>query len=204
MFSPVVKVATIRLVLPLAVSHRWCLKQLDVQNTFLHGVLEEEVYMRQPPRYEDEHNPLYICKLDKAIYGLKQAPRAWYSKMSTRLHELGFISSKSDTSFIYQRSGIIMYMLIYVDDIIVASSSTQAVTVLLKDLKESFALKDLGDLHYFLGIEVRKSSDGLVLSQEKYARDLLQCANMSSCEPVPTPLATNMKLSPYTREPLDA
>jgi hypothetical protein len=100
--------------------------------------------MRQSPGYEDEHKPSYICNLDKAIYGLKQAPRAWYSKLSTRLHELRFISSKSDTSlFIYQRSCITMYILIYVDDIIVASSSTQAVTALLKDLKESFALKKL-------------------------------------------------------------
>jgi hypothetical protein len=100
--------------------------------------------MRQSPGYEDEHKPSYICKLNKAIYGLKQAPRAWYSKLSTRLHELRFISSKSDTSlFIYQRSCITMYILIYVDDIIVASSSIQAVTALLKDLKESFALKKL-------------------------------------------------------------
>jgi hypothetical protein len=78
-FSPVVKAATIRLVLSVAVSQGWSLRQLDVQNAFLHGVLEEEVCMKQPPRYEDKVNPGYVCKLDKALHGLKQAPRAWYS-----------------------------------------------------------------------------------------------------------------------------
>jgi hypothetical protein len=163
----VVKIATVHLVLSLAIFQGWCLKQLDVQNVFLHGVLEEEVYMRQLPGYEDKNNPSYVCKLDKAIYGLKHAPRAWYSRLSARLCELGFVPSKSDTSlFIYNRPGIMMYMLIYVDDIIVASSSSEAVTTLLKDLKDSFALKDLGDLHYFLCIEVKRSHDSLVLTQE--------------------------------------
>jgi hypothetical protein len=174
-----------------------------VQNAFLHGVLEEEVYMKQPPGYENKNHPSYICKLDKTIYGLKQAPRAWYSKLSTRLRELGFVPSKSDTSlFVYRKSGITMYMLIYVDDIILVSSSTEAITTLMKDLKESFALKDLGDLHYFLGIEARKVHNGLVMSQEKYARELLQRTNMSLCKPTSTPLAMNMKLSAYTGDPL--
>jgi hypothetical protein len=167
-FSPVVKIVMVRLVLSLAISQGWCLKQLDVQNAFLHGVLEEEVYIRQPPRYEDKNNPSCVCKLDKAIYGLKQAPRAWYSRLSARLCELGFAPSKSDTSlFIYNRPGIMMYMLIYIDDIIVASSLAKAMTALLKDLTDSFTLKDLGDLHYFLDIEVKRSHDSLALTQEK-------------------------------------
>ena len=78
-FSPVVKAATIRLVLSIVVSRGWSLRQLDVQNAFLHGVMEEEVFMKQPPGFEDRQNPLHVCKLDKALYGLNQAPRAWYS-----------------------------------------------------------------------------------------------------------------------------
>jgi histone deacetylase 1/2 len=98
-FSPVVKSATIRLVLSIAISQGWHLRQLDVQNAFLHGVLEEDVYMRQPLGYEDSAKPGYICKLDKALYGLKQAPWAWYSRLSHKLHTLGFVPSKADTFF---------------------------------------------------------------------------------------------------------
>ena len=149
-FSPVVKVATIRLILSVAVSRNWCIRQLNVKNTFLHGVLEEEVFMRQPPGYESSTSPHYVCKLDKALYGLKQAPRAWYSRLYSKLQSLGFVASKGDTSlFFYRRRGIIIFMLIYVDDIVVTSSSPTAVESLLKDLRMDFALKDLGPLHFF-------------------------------------------------------
>lgn len=115
-FNLVVKAATIRVVLSIAVSKGWSLRQLDVQNAFLHGILE--VYMRQPPGHIDPSAPpSYVCKLDKALYGLKQAPRARYSRLSTKLHELGFKASKADTS---------IFVLIYVDDIIVASSAQNA------------------------------------------------------------------------------
>lgn len=194
-FSPVVKAATIRLVLSLAVSQGWSLRQLDVQNAFLHGYLEEDVYMRQPPGYEEKKMPHYLCKLDKALYGLKQAPRAWYSRLSKRLQELGFVSSKADTSlFFYNKNGLVMFLLVYVDDIIVASSSGQAVTVLLKELEKDFALKDLGDLHYFLGIEVKKTEKGLLLTQERYAGDIIKRTGMSNCKPVSTPLCVSEKL----------
>jgi len=169
-FSLVVKAATIRIVLSLAVSCGWSLRQLDVQNAFLHGLLEEEVYMQQPPGFEDPNKPRYVCKLDKALYGLKQAPRAWYSRLSEKLVQLGFKASKADTSlFYFSKGGITMFVLVYVDDIIVASSTPQATSALLGDLKEDFALKDLGDLHYFLGIEVNKVKDGILLTQDKYA-----------------------------------
>jgi histone deacetylase 1/2 len=195
-FSPVVKIATVRAVLSIAISRGWCMRQLDVQNAFLHGILEEEVFMRQPPSFEDKNASNMVCKLDKAIYGLKQAPRAWYSELSTKLIALGFEPSRSDMSlFIYNKGGITIYMLIYVDDIIVTSSSSDAVTALLHDLKKEFALKDLGDLHFFLGIEVKQNKDGILLSQSKYARDILARVGMSSCKPSTTPLSATEKLS---------
>ena len=162
-FSPAVKPVTVRLVLSIAVFHGWCLRQLDVQNAFLHGILQEEVYMRQPPGFVDPSGPHHLCKLCKALYGLKQAPRAWYSRLSSRLQQLGFIASKADTSlFVYNRSGVTIFMLVYVNDIIVASSSPPATTKLLADLQASFALKDLGPLHYFLGIQVTSSPGALL------------------------------------------
>jgi hypothetical protein len=122
----------------------------------------------------------YHCKLDKALYGLKQTP--WYSRMSDKLQSIASTPSKADISlFFYRKGKIIIFLLVYVDDIIVASSSGAAVDALLRDLKDDFALKDLGDLHYFLGIEASRVSDGICLSQSKYTSDLLQCAGMSTC-----------------------
>jgi hypothetical protein len=180
-FSPVVKAATIRLILSIAVSHNWSLSQLDVQNAFLHGVLEEDVFMRQPPGYEDKVHPHHLCKLDKALYGLKQAPRASYSRLSDKLQQLGFVPSKADISlFFYNRGKHIIFILVYVDDIIVASSSTEATDALVHDLHKDFALKDLRNLHYFLGIEVTRSNQGLLLTQERYATELLRIAHMET------------------------
>jgi histone deacetylase 1/2 len=136
-----------------------------VKNAFIHGVLQEEVYMHQPPGYVDQWYPRYVCKLDKAIYGLKQAPRAWHARLSGKLKALGFVPSQSDASLFYYNKGrYTLFVLVYVDDIIVASSSPTATTALLVDLQQDFALKDLGDLHYFLGIEVKRETNGMILS----------------------------------------
>jgi hypothetical protein len=145
-----------------------------VQNVFLHGVLEDDVYMKQPSGYESSTHPLNVCKLDKTLYGLKQVLRAWYSRLSMKLIKLGFVTSKADTSlFIYHKARVTIYLLVYVDDIIVTSSTPVAVTTLLEGLHSEFALKDLGVLHYFLGMQVSRTRDSLVLSQEKYASEIL-------------------------------
>jgi hypothetical protein len=152
-------------------------------------VLEEDVFMRQPPGFEDKVHPDYLCKLDKAIYGLKQAPCAWYSQLSGKLQELGFVPSKVDTSlFFYNHGKHKIFVLIYVDDIIIASSSSNAANALIRGLHKDFAIKDLGNLRYFLVIEVSRSKDGLLLKQEGYVADVLKRAHMSNCKPVSTPL----------------
>jgi hypothetical protein len=126
------------------------------------------------------------------LYGLKQAPRAWYARLSTKLISLGFHASKADTSLFYFNKGsVTVFVLVYVDDIIVVSSKSEATSGLLHELKKEFALKDLWDLHYFLGMEVTKVRDGIILSQDKYATDLLRRVNMSSCKPVSTPISTS-------------
>jgi hypothetical protein len=147
--------------------------------------------MKQPPGYEDKSKPHYWCKLDKALYGLKQAPRAWYSRLSNKLKQLGFVPSKADTSlFFYRKGNHVIFMLVYVDDIIVASSSQEVVEALLRDLEKDFAIKNLGDLHYFLGIQVERKDGELLMKQERYARDILKRVNMQLCKSVKTPLCT--------------
>jgi hypothetical protein len=134
-FSPVVKPATIRLVISLAVSHGWVLCQLDVHNAFLHVILEEEVYMKQPHGFVDSNLPPYHCKLNKALYGMKQAPHTCYSRLSDKLQSLGFYPSQADISlFHYRKGSVVIFLLVYVDDIIVTSSSPTTVTTLLHDL----------------------------------------------------------------------
>ncbi|KAJ0882624.1 putative RNA-directed DNA polymerase [Helianthus annuus] len=127
-FSPVVKATTIRVVLSLAVSQRWPLRQLDVQNAFLHGDLQETVYLRQPPGFVDQTKPDHVCLLHKSLYGLKQAPRAWFNRLSGALTALGFQGSRTDPSlFVYSSRGTLLYMLVYVDDIILTGNNQHAI-----------------------------------------------------------------------------
>jgi hypothetical protein len=125
----VVKPITIRTVLSIAVSAGWEIQQVDVSNAFLHGLLQETVYMAQPLGFQHPQCPTSVCKLRKAIYGLKHAPHAWFSRLSARLLDLKFTSSKSDLSlFIYNAQGITIFVLIYVDDIIITSSHPAAIS----------------------------------------------------------------------------
>ncbi|KAK1651002.1 hypothetical protein QYE76_068807 [Lolium multiflorum] len=194
-FSPVVKPTTIRLLLSLAVTRGWHLRQLDIQNAFLNGILEEEVFMRQPPGFEDPTRPHHLCYLVKALYGLKQAPRAWHARLASVLHQHGFLASTADTSlFILQRPDVLIYLLVYVDDIVVISSSSKAIDRLLVGLRTEFAVKDLGPLHYFLGLEVDHRAQGLSITQHKYAVDLMRRAGMLKCKAAHTPMASTTKL----------
>jgi hypothetical protein len=141
----------------------------------------------------------FVCKLDKALYGLKHASWDWYSKLSSKLQMLGFTPSRADTSlFFYSTKHLTMFVLVYVNDIIVASSSPSATISLLWDLEKDFALKDFGLLHFFLGIEVTTIGNGLLLSQGKYVAELLQKADMVAYKHVPTPLSTSDKLSSHS------
>jgi histone deacetylase 1/2 len=143
--------------------------------------------MKQPPGFEHPDTPHHVCRLDKALYGLK---------LSAKLQDFGFIPSKADTSlFLYNKSGVTIFVLIYVDDIIVTSSYDRAISILLQDLNAHFAIKDLDALHFFLGIEVHRTADSLLLTQAKYAHDLLAKVGMLDCKPAPTPLSPSEPLS---------
>ena len=152
-FSPVVKSYTIRLILALAISFQWPVRQLDVENAFLNGDLQDEVFIAWPQGFVHPQYPHYVCKLHKALYGLKQAPRAWFQKLRVALVDYGFQSSRTDTSlFIHHTASDILILLIYMDDILVTGSNPKLVSHFISYLHDKFALRDLGPLSYFLGI----------------------------------------------------
>ncbi|KAJ4767896.1 Gag/pol [Rhynchospora pubera] len=201
-FSPVVRPTTIRIVLSVAVSNQWVIRQLDINNAFLHGELHETVYMQQPPGFVNTSHSSHVCLLKKAIYGLKQSPRAWFHTLSSALTEFGFIGSKFDPSlFIAHHNNHTTIVLVYVDDIIITGTSTTAVNNLIATLQQRFALKDLGPLHFFLGIAVTNNKDGMILSQKQYILNLLCRTHMTNAQPVSTPMAVNTTLSKYDGEP---
>ncbi|KAM1108382.1 hypothetical protein ACFX2B_004976 [Malus domestica] len=189
-FSPVAKPTTIRILLSLAVSYDWFVHQLDVSNAFLHGYLKEDVYMVQPPGFVDQSKPHHVCKLKRSLYGLKQAPRAWYEAFYSALVSLGFSSSSSDTSLFIKKDSFITFILVYVDDIIITGSSPALCQSIISQLQSLFPVKDLGDIHYFLGIEVHRSAKGLFLHQSKYALDLLKKTDMLGVKPCTTPVSS--------------
>jgi hypothetical protein len=170
-FSPVVKPATIRTVLSIAASRDWPIQQLDVKNAFLHDTLSDTVFCSQPTGFVDPAQPDLVCRLNKSLYGLKQAPQAWYSQFATYLTSLGFIEAKSDTSlFIFRCSSDTVYLLLYVDYIILTASSTELLRHTISALQQEFAMKDVEPLHHFLDITVERRPDGLFLHQRSYTR----------------------------------
>ena len=153
-FSPVIKATTVRVVLSLVVTNKWPLRQLDVKNVFLNGHLTEHVYMEQPPGYIDSRFPNHVCQLKEALYGLKQAPRAWFQHFSSFLHQLGFYCSCADTSFfVFHKHSDMIYLLLYVDDIILTGNNSSLLENFTCRLNSEFATKDLGSLSYFLDLE---------------------------------------------------
>ncbi|WZZ27522.1 hypothetical protein YC2023_010923 [Brassica napus] len=176
-FAPVAKLHTIRIVLSLAVNLGWGLWQMDVKNAFLQGELEDEVYMHPPPGLEHLVKRGNVLRLKKAIYGLKQSPRAWYNKLSTTLNGRGFKKSELDhTLFTLTTPSGMIALLVYVDDIIITGSDKEGIIATKEFLKSMFEIKDLGEMKYFLGIEICRSKEGLFMSQRKYTLDLLKDA----------------------------
>ena len=202
-FSPVAKMSSVRLFISIAAMQHWPLYQLDIKNAFLHGELQEELYMEQPPGFVAQGESNLVCKLRRSLYGLKQSPRAWFSRFSTVLVEFGMIRSTSDHSVFYKHTseGKCIYLIVYVDDIVITGNDQDGITQLKAHLFKHFQTKDLGLLRYFLGIEVAQSSSGIVLSQRKYVLDILEETGMLNCKPVDSPMDPNMKLLPGQGEP---
>lgn len=172
-FSPVVKPTTIRIILTLALTHKWEMQHIDINNAFINGHLNEEINMKEPPGFESADKN-QVCRLHRALYGLKQVPSAWYERLKHVLLTFGFKASKCDPSlFVYATQGVTLYALVFVDDIIITSTSNKLIHGLIYKFIRNFALKELGKQDYFLGIEVKTLTNGsLLITQTKYIQDL--------------------------------
>jgi hypothetical protein len=156
-FSPVVKFATVHAVLSLALSRYCAIHQLDAKNVFLHVTLTKTVYCSQPTGFVDTARLYLVCRLNRSLYGLKQASWDWYSRFACYLASIGFVEAKSDTSlFIYRRGDDTVYLLLYVDDIVLTTSTVDLLKRTIVVVQREFAMKDLGSLHHFLGITAER------------------------------------------------
>jgi hypothetical protein len=175
-----------------------------VKNAFLHGTLSEIVFYCQPTGFADPAHPDFVCRLRRSLYGLKQATWAWYSQFAAYLTTLGFIEAKSDTSlFIFRRGSDTAYLLLYIDDIILTTSSTELLRRTISAIQREFATKDLGPLHHFLGITVERRPVGLFLHQRTYTLDILKHAVMANCKSCMTPVDLQAKLAGDSGPPVE-
>lgn len=213
-FAPVAKMTTMRALLAVAAIKDWYAVQMDVTNAFLHGDLHEVVYMKLPRGYthigcritinqgEIKSVPSnLVYRLKKSLYGLRQAPRNWFSKLSTTLKSLGFTQSLADYSlFMHTTATFITLVLVYVDDLLITGDNLAEIDHLKKMLSTQFHMKDLGELRYFLGLEISRSTAGFFVSQKKYTLDLIDEFNLSQSTPLKLPMDIHLRLSHDTGE----
>jgi hypothetical protein len=195
-FSPTAKIISVRCLLALAAARGWSLHQMDVNNAFLHGNLAEEIYMSPPPGLQRQGENNLVCRLHKSLYGLKQASRQWFAKFSEAMCSAGFIQSRADYSlFTKTRGKLFTALLIYVDDILITGNDHASIVDTKKFLHSQFNLKDLGNLKYFLGIEVSASKKGIFICQRKYALEIIEDVGLLGAAPINTPMERGLKLS---------
>lgn len=205
-FSPVAKYKSIRSLLAIANQLNLEVHQMDVSTAFLNGELEEEIYMTQPEGYVKEGEEELVCKLNKSIYGLKQSSRCWYNTIDQFLKNSGYVQSSSDPCLYIKREGDdIMLIALYVDDLVTASNSTTMLQREKEALRKRFEMKDLGEVHYCLGIHVERDRDKkrMRLHQSQYLTNLLTKFGMAECKPVATPVEQGIKLFPNEGEPVE-
>eukprot|EP00253_Pinus_taeda_P003819 PITA_03819 len=172
---------------------------------FLHGDLNEEIYMEQPINFIQTYSSL-VCWLKKSVYGLKQAPRASYAKMDNFILETGFSMCHFDNTVYTKKVGkYLIILVLYVDDLILTGSDPNLINYVKSNVKKNFDMTDLGHLHYFLGLQVLQSKEGICLSQSNYACDFLCHFHMEDCKPTPSLFQFGAKLSvTYTSLEVDA
>ena len=198
-FSPVVRLTTIRVVLAMCAAFDLHLEQLDVKTAFLHGELKEEIYMLQPEGFEEQGKENLVCRLTKSLYGLKQAPRCWYKRFDSFIISLEYNRLSSDHCTYYKRfdDNDFIILLLYVDDMLVVGPNKDRIQELKAQLAREFDMKDLGPANKILGMQINRDRKDrkIWLSQKNYLRKVLRRFNMQDCKPISTPLPINCKLS---------
>lgn len=193
-YAPVVKMSTVRSMLAYAHQHDLLVHQMDVTAAFLNGTLTEDIYMRQPKGFEEGDR---VCKLFKSIYGLRQASKAWNDRFNEFMIECGFQRCEEDNC-LYVRYGSDgpVYLLLYVDDVLVIAKNLNSVEVVKRTLQKEFRMQDLGEAKVFLGLQIdRDRSQGTMkLSQPCYINAVLKRFGMQDCKPARTPMETNLQL----------
>jgi hypothetical protein len=194
-YAPVARLEAIRILLAYACAHNIKLYQMDVKSAFLNGIINELVFVEQPPGFEDDKKPNHVYKLKKALYGLKQAPRAWYERLRDFLLSKGFKMGKVDTTLFTKKIGNDLFIVqIYVDDIIFGSTDQAYCEEFGAMMTKEFEMSMIGELSYFLGLQVKQLKNGTFVSQGKYIRDMLKKFGMQDAKPISTPMGTNGNL----------
>ena len=194
-FSPVARFDTIRLIFALAAQNTWKIHQLDVKSAFLNGHLEEEIFIEQPEGFVVQGSEDKVYKLKKALYGLKQAPRAWYARINSYLLDLGFHRSPVEpTLYVNIENDERLIVSVYVDDLLITGSKDALVNKFKNQMRAEFEMSDLGEMHFFLGMEITQSDAGIFICQQKYAKEILKKFQLENARPCNTPLSPGEKL----------
>jgi hypothetical protein len=203
-FSPVSRYTSIRAIISLITSMGWNLHQMDVKKYFLNGAIEEEVYIEKPQGFEVHSRDTHIYRLKKSLYGLKQAPKAWYARMDNYLMRLGFSKSHEDQNLYYKvMDNAPVILLLYVDDLFITGEDSLIIQC-KKQLAFEFDMKDIGLMHYYLGLEVSQKRYEVFLGQGKYAINILHKFGMMDCKSMDTPMNTDIrKVKDPDSDPVD-
>ena len=194
-FAPVARIEAIRLFLAYATFMGFTVYQMDVKSAFLYGTIEEEVYVSQPPGFIDPDHPDKVYKVVKALYGLHQAPRAWYETLASYLISNGFQRGKIDqTLFTKKDQEDLLLVQVYVDDIIFGSTRKEMCLEFEKLMHNKFQMSSMGELTFFLGLQVKQSNEGIFISQDKYVAEILRKFQFADCKMASTPMDSEKPL----------
>ncbi|GJZ96430.1 retrovirus-related pol polyprotein from transposon TNT 1-94 [Tanacetum coccineum] len=204
-YAPVARLESIRIILAYACAYDFKLFQMDVKSAFLNGFINEEVYVAQLPGFIDFEKPNHVFKLKKALYGLKQAPKSWYDRLKAflldHLYTMGLVDN---TLFTKKRNSHIIIVQIYVDDIIFGSTCQELCDDFSKIMHDEFEMSMMGELNFFLGLQIKQLEDGIFFNQSKYVKEMLKKFGLEDSKPIKTPMSSETKLTrDEDGEPID-